>query len=119
MNKKVSRREFLEMSLGGAMLMTGTLPNAQAMLISIVSPESLLDSDELSIDGSSLSLNSGWKFKAGDDLNWAKPDLDDKGWMGIWPYYSWDIQNIEYHGSAWYRVTFTVPSKWKSKSDKL
>jgi hypothetical protein len=33
-----------------------------------------------------LSLDTGWKFKAGDDLNWGKPELDGKDWLRIWPY---------------------------------
>ena len=105
--------------MAGTGLMTRALPSAHAMLISVVSPESIVDSDELSSDGSTLSLRSGWKFRSGDDVNWAKPDLDDKDWMGIWPYYSRDLQNIDDHGAAWYRIAFTVPSEWKSRSDRL
>jgi len=119
MNTDVSRREFLRWSMGGTMSIAGTLPNAQAMLISILGPESVGRSEGLSIDGSTLSLESGWKFRSGDDLDWAKPDLDDRDWTGIWPYYPLYIQNIDYQGYAWYRVAFAVPPEWKHKSDKL
>jgi DUF1680 family protein len=81
--------------------------------------DSAVDAAALSIDGATLSLNSGWKFKSGEDLNWAKPDLDDKDWVNIWPYYSWDVQNIDCRGYAWHRVKFRLPSEWQSKSEKV
>jgi uncharacterized protein len=81
--------------------------------------DSSADSGVLSVDASTLSLDSGWKFRSGDDLNWAKLDLDDKDWVGIWPYYSWDLQNIDCHGYAWHRVKFRLPSAWQDRSDKL
>ena len=77
MNTDVSRREFLKWSMGGTMSIAGTLPNARGMLISILGPESVVKFEGLSIDGSTLSLESGWKFRSGDDLGWAKPDLDE------------------------------------------
>ena len=76
-------------------------------------------SGTLSLDGTTLSLDSKWKFKTGDDLNWAKPDSDDKDWTDVFPYYTWDVQNIDYQGYAWYRVSFTIPQEWKGSADKL
>ena len=30
-----------------------------------------------------IALDSGWKFKAGDNLDWAKPGFDDSSWQSI------------------------------------
>ncbi len=119
MNKEVSRREFLGWSFGGVALMMDALPRAHAMFVSPFSLESFRNADALAVDGSLIRLDSDWKFKGGDDLNWAHPDFDDQEWMRIWPYYSWDMQNIDCHGYAWHRVAFTLPLGWRSKSDKV
>ena len=30
-----------------------------------------------------IALDSGWKFKAGDNPDWAKPGFDDSSWQSI------------------------------------
>jgi hypothetical protein len=100
-------------------LMAGALPGARAIFISLSPPESVFGANALAVDGSVIRLDSDWKFKGGDDLDWVRPDLDDKDWMNLRPYYSWDLQNIDCSGYGWHRVAFTLPSQWKGKAEKL
>ncbi len=30
-----------------------------------------------------IALDSGWKFKAGDNPDWGKPGFDDSSWQSI------------------------------------
>lgn len=51
-----------------------------------------------------------WKFKTGDDLNWAKPDFDDSDWTMVTPLRFWEDQGYKgYDGYAWYRISFMLP----------
>jgi hypothetical protein len=60
---------------------------------------------------SNINLEKGWKFKAGDDLTWAKPDVDDSEWESISTGQSWESQNHEnYDGFGWYRIRVVIPS---------
>ena len=64
-----------------------------------------------------LNLEAGWKFKTGDDLNWAAKDLNDSSWSDILPGRNWEDQGFEdYNGFAWYRVKFHLPLVLKKNS---
>jgi hypothetical protein len=73
----------------------------------------------------SASLNGPWRFKTGDDLRWASPDLDDSQWesvdltpapgahdadVGLPGYVSgWSMRGHPgYIGYAWYRMRVTI-----------
>lgn len=64
---------------------------------------------------SSISLESEWKFKQGDDLTWSDPNWDDSEWHNILPTRRWDKQGFEdIHPYVWYRKSFILPKKWKA-----
>lgn len=59
----------------------------------------------------------GWKFQrdpgqTGQEDNWYKIDFDDTKWQTIKIGEAWESQiGAKYDGIAWYRRTFTLPSK--------
>ena len=66
---------------------------------------------------STVDLEKGWKFKAGDDLTWAKPDVDDSKWESISTGQSWENQGHEnYDGFGWYRIRVVIPSSLKESA---
>lgn len=63
-------------------------------------------------------LPANWKFQPGDDMNWATATFNDSGWQEITPGTVWEKQGYAgYDGYAWYRVTFTVPSKYRKDAE--
>ena len=64
------------------------------------------------------SLDGEWRFHPGDDaegrLGWAKPGLDDSGWMLLRSDAPWSSQGLEHAGLenltgyGWYRFRVTV-----------
>ncbi len=64
-------------------------------------------------------LPEKWKFRTGDNLEWAKPQFDDNGWQEILSGNSWENQGfIGYDGFAWYRATIVFPSTLKADAEK-
>jgi hypothetical protein len=56
-----------------------------------------------------LDLRGHWKFEIGDDMDWAKPDYNDKDWETIFVPNEWEDEGFPgYDGFAWYRRTFTT-----------
>ena len=51
----------------------------------------------------SLQLDSGWRFRPGDDLAWANPDFDDRSWVSIEVPGAWGRQGYGEVEVAWYR----------------
>ncbi|MBO4801706.1 MAG: putative Ig domain-containing protein [Bacteroidaceae bacterium] len=50
------------------------------------------------------------RFQKGDDMNWAKPDLNDASWHEIDMTRNWDNQGyVIDDGFGWYRVHLTIP----------
>ena len=39
-----------------------------------------------------LSLDKGWKFQTGDNLEWAQPQFADTAWKAIRPDRTWENQ---------------------------
>ncbi len=65
-----------------------------------------------------LELNSGWKFSAGDNLDYAKPDFDDTYWKKIDVNKRWEDQGYKkLDGFAWYRIKVIIPSSLKNNSE--
>jgi cephalosporin-C deacetylase len=75
----------------------------------------------LSIYSAGFSQNilpGSWKFKTGDNPEWASPAFNDSGWGTITPGIVWEQQGFPaYDGYAWYRATFTIPSKFKKDAE--
>ena len=53
-----------------------------------------------------IRLDSGWKFKAGDNLDWANPDFDASSWRSINLFT--DLNNVRdilpKNGIVWFRI---------------
>ncbi|MEO6329838.1 MAG: hypothetical protein ABIO55_12945, partial [Ginsengibacter sp.] len=58
-----------------------------------------------------IKLDSGWKFKAGDNPDWAKPGFDDASWQSTRLFRgSSPLPAIPENGIAWFRLRFTADS---------
>ena len=54
-----------------------------------------------------------WKFKVGDNLQWAKVEYDDRSWKEIAVPSAWEDQGLPgYDGFGWYRSVFTASTEW-------
>jgi cephalosporin-C deacetylase-like acetyl esterase len=61
-------------------------------------------------------LKYDWKFKTGDNPEWANISFDDKDWGSITTGTLWESQGFaNYDGFAWYRQTIVIPSKLKKE----
>ncbi len=61
-------------------------------------------------------LKFDWKFKTGDNTEWASPSLNDKDWASVTSGTLWESQGYSnYDGFAWYRQTIVIPSKLKKE----
>jgi len=64
-----------------------------------------------------LSLNSGWKFRTGDDLSWSSPGFDDSSWGTIDPATIWEDQGFKGHnGFGWYRCKTLIRAALKENA---
>jgi hypothetical protein len=64
-----------------------------------------------------VDLNKGWKFKTGDNLDYAKPDFDDRNWKNIEVNKTWNEQGYpKYVGFAWYRLRVFIPNSLKENA---
>jgi alpha-galactosidase len=64
-----------------------------------------------------ISIKNGWKFKTGDDAEWAKAGFNDSDWKPIEIGKSWENQGYDrYDGFAWYRLHVVIPSSVRDKS---
>lgn len=64
-----------------------------------------------------IDIKQGWKFKQGDNLEWAKPTYIDTDWKAIEVGRNWEFQGYEkYDGYAWYRTKVYIPSSLKKNS---
>lgn len=63
-------------------------------------------------------LPSTWKFKTGDNAEWASPAFNDSDWDNITPGIVWEQQGFPaYDGFAWYRASFIIPSKFRKDAE--
>jgi alpha-galactosidase len=70
-----------------------------------------------SVETGKVSFDSQWRFKTGDDLAWASPELNDSGWDSIDPQRIWEEQGYKkVDGFGWYRVKVRIPSSLKTGS---
>ncbi|WP_153631225.1 beta-L-arabinofuranosidase domain-containing protein [Prolixibacter sp. SD074] len=59
-------------------------------------------------------LPNHWKFKLGDNIEWASPAFDDSGWDNMQTGASWSTKELKDNVYAWYRVKIVIPSSMKS-----
>jgi sensor histidine kinase YesM len=63
------------------------------------------------IPSDGVLLNYCWKFNAGDNIDWAKPDFDDKKWQTIDPTKdAYDLPQVKEPGIGWFRLHLKVDS---------
>jgi len=63
-------------------------------------------------------LPEKWKFKTGDNSEWSSPTFNDSDWGSISPGIVWEQQGFPgYDGYAWYRTTFTIPSRFRKDAE--
>jgi signal transduction histidine kinase/HPt (histidine-containing phosphotransfer) domain-containing protein/ActR/RegA family two-component response regulator len=55
-----------------------------------------------------VPITQSWQFKAGDDLLWAAPELDDSGWHTVESLSSRPESHEEDAGLGWYRLTIQL-----------
>lgn len=78
----------------------------------------------MTLMGSQLSAQnvsvSKARFLQGDDMNWAKPDVDDSSWSEIDITKQWDKQGFPQNTRAygWYRIHVTIPKSVFQGSDQ-
>ena len=64
-----------------------------------------------------VTLDSGWKFTTGDNLEWADPQFADTAWKAIRTDRTWENQGFDaYDGYAWYRNNFVLPEDVRAGS---
>ena len=58
------------------------------------------------------SLAGTWRYRTGDDLAWARADLDDSGWSEIRVPTGWGPGGYDGPRASfiWYRLALTMPS---------
>lgn len=62
-----------------------------------------------------IDLHHGWKFRKGDNPDWALKAIDDSQWMRIGVDSSWErCLKEDYDGYGWYRIKFVVPATMKA-----
>jgi len=64
-----------------------------------------------------LTLDQGWKFSAGDNPEWAKPDFEDKAWLSISPTIELhNLPELKQSGIGWFRLKLDVDSSLLGES---
>ena len=63
-----------------------------------------------------ISLPREWKFKIGDNPEWANPTFDVSSWDTKFIGKSWSVTGQKQDVYAWYRVKITIPSSLKTAS---
>jgi DUF1680 family protein len=71
-----------------------------------------------SAQAQSVSLPNEWKFKLGDNLEWANPSFDDRGWGNKQLGTSWSATGMKDNVYAWYRTKIVIPSSMKATAEK-
>jgi hypothetical protein len=82
------------------------------IIVSLFSCINKFDQSIISID-----LSGYWKFKTGDNLDWANPSCNDSEWDSIKGPYYWETQGYEgYDGFAWYRKKVNLPLEMRRQA---
>jgi alpha-galactosidase len=68
-------------------------------------------------ENSIVEFPQRWKFKMGDNLEYASASFNDSNWDSINIYQAWEAQGYnDYDGYAWYRISFFLPSSLKDEA---
>jgi DUF1680 family protein len=65
-----------------------------------------------------VSLPNEWKFKLGDNMEWANQSFNDTGWGNKQVGKSWSATGIKDNVYAWYRIKIIIPSSIKIAAEK-
>ena len=73
----------------------------------------------LQLNAQNITVNKGL-FKQGDDMSWAKPEMDDASWSEIDITKPWDKQGFPQNTKSygWYRIHVTIPKSVFQGSDQ-
>lgn len=70
-----------------------------------------------SISAKGLTLTKGWKFQAGDNPEWAKPEYNDAGWKPIDPVDErHHLKEVKDANIGWFRLNLQVDSSLQGKT---
>jgi DUF1680 family protein len=64
-----------------------------------------------------ISLQKEWKFKQGDNIDWASPSFNDSDWDTKLSGTSWSAKDVKGDVFAWYRIKFVIPSSIKAAAE--
>src|SRR4051812_24340746 len=63
-----------------------------------------------------ISIDSGWKFKAGDNPEWSKPGLDDSSWQSVVLFQDlYNVPQIPKKGIVWFRIRLMSDSTFNQQ----
>lgn len=63
-----------------------------------------------------ITLPGVWKFRTGDNLEWAQVSTDENEWREVLVPSFWEAMGLrDYDGFGWYRVRFRVPEAYREK----
>lgn len=65
-----------------------------------------------------VSLPNEWKFKLGDNMEWANPAFKDSGWNNKQVGAIWSVKGMENKVYAWYRTKIIISSQIKGETEK-
>ena len=78
--------------------------------------------------GGRLRLDTGWRFRLGDDRRWAAPNLDDRGWRQLQVPHDFSIEGAIAEdnpggaasgfypgGVGWYRLHLDTRAAWRGR----
>jgi DUF1680 family protein len=65
-----------------------------------------------------VQLPNEWKFKMGDNIDWAEQSFNDTGWGNKQLGTRWSATGIKDYVYAWYRIKIVIPSSMKSAAEK-
>ncbi len=69
------------------------------------------------IPADGIILNKGWKFHAGDNPQWAKPEFDDRQWEPVNPTLELHhLPQVKKPGIGWFRLKLQVDSSLTGKA---
>ena len=73
----------------------------------------------LQLDAQNVTVSKGL-LKQGDDLNWAKPEMDDTSWSEVDITKRWDEQGFPQNTKAygWYRIHVNIPKSVLQGADQ-
>jgi two-component system, NtrC family, sensor kinase len=70
---------------------------------------SIIHLNQIPVDG--ILLDKGWKFQTGDNVDWSKPQYDDKAWKTATPTSDvYDLPQLKAAGIGWFRLKLSVDS---------